>query len=105
MFSSDDRYFYDPTLDQGKGNYTVQRYLDDLTTRYGGVDSILLWPTYTNIGADARNQFDLFEALPGGLEGVRSVCDQLHARGVHVMVSEIVPVITISDTSSVAHKP
>jgi len=34
-----------------------------VTKRYGGVDSILLWPTYTNIGTDARSQFDLFSAM------------------------------------------
>ena len=56
-----DRYFYDPVAHK----YTVQKWLDDVNARYGGVDSILLWPTYTNIGADDRSQFDLFEAMPG----------------------------------------
>ncbi len=65
--------------------YTVDRFLDDLTARYGGVDAILMWPTYTNIGADDRNQFDLFRAMPGGLDAVRNVTAQLHARGVHVL--------------------
>ena len=47
-----DRLFFDPTAD----NYTVQRWLDDVNARYGGVDSILMWPTYTNIGIDDRSQ-------------------------------------------------
>ena len=68
------------------GNYTVQKYLDDVNVRYGGVDSILMWPTYTNIGADARSQYDLFNAMPGGLPGVRAVVDQLHAAGVKVLL-------------------
>ena len=35
-----DRYFYDPaTL-----TYTVDKYLKDVNTRYGGIDSVLLWP-------------------------------------------------------------
>merc|ERR1719272_517196 len=37
-----DRFFYDPVA----GNYTVQKYLDDVNARYGGVDAILMWPTY-----------------------------------------------------------
>ena len=45
-----DRYFYNATL----GNYTVARYLDSLTEQYSGIDSVLLWPTYTNIGAPLR---------------------------------------------------
>ena len=27
-------------------SYTVDRYLDDCKLRYGGIDSVLLWPTY-----------------------------------------------------------
>jgi gamma-glutamyl hercynylcysteine S-oxide synthase len=36
-----DRYLYDPVA----GNYTLDRYLDDLEKRYGGVDAVLIWPT------------------------------------------------------------
>ena len=40
-----DRYFYDPVA----GRYTVDRYLDDLTKRYGGIDAVLIWPTYPTV--------------------------------------------------------
>jgi hypothetical protein len=50
-----DRYFYDPLA----GKYTVDRYLDDLENRYGGIDAILIWPTYPNLGIDNRNQQDM----------------------------------------------
>ena len=69
----------------GAGNYTVQPYLKFLKDQYGGIDSVLLWPTYTNIGADDRNQFELIESLPGGLDGVRAVIDELHASGVNAL--------------------
>jgi len=58
----------------------------DVKDRYGGIDSLLFWPTYTNIGVDDRSQFDLFLAMPGGLPGVRTVVDQLHASGVKVLL-------------------
>ena len=38
---ADDTTFYDPSTH----TYTVQKWLDDVETRYGGVDSILMWPT------------------------------------------------------------
>lgn len=77
----EDRYLYDPE----RGVYTVDRFLDDLNKRYGGVDSVLLWHTYPNIGIDDRNQYDLLGDLPGGIAGVRSLIDQFHARGVRVL--------------------
>lgn len=77
----EDRYFYDPAARQ----YTVDKYLDDVEKRYGGIDSVLVWHTYPNIGIDDRNQYDLFRDLPGGTEGVRSMVDAFHRRGVHVL--------------------
>jgi hypothetical protein len=119
-----DLYFYDPDLQQ----YTVQRYgfpvmslvvikhfytmwlpsryLDDVKARYGGVDSLLIWPTYTNLGCDDRNQvrpafcwffmlcglycvvlpqYDMIRALPGHIEGLLNITQQLHGAGVRVL--------------------
>lgn len=78
----EDRYFYDPVA----GRYTVDRYLDDLERRFGGIDSVLIWPVYPNIGVDDRNQFDLARDLPGGLDGLRGAIDDFHRRGVRVFL-------------------
>ena len=64
-----DRYFYDPVA----GRYTVDRYLDDLEKRYGGIDAVLVWATYPNMGIDDRNQLEMVESMPGGMEGVRQM--------------------------------
>jgi gamma-glutamyl hercynylcysteine S-oxide synthase len=77
----EDRYFYDPVA----GQYTVNRYLDDLEKRYGGIDSVLVWHTYPNIGIDDRNQNDMLRAMPGGLPGVRQMVADFHRRGVRVL--------------------
>ncbi len=58
-----DRYFYDPVA----GRYTVDRYLDDLEKRYGGIDAVLIWATYPNMGIDDRNQL-----RDGGVHARRS---------------------------------
>ena len=78
----EDRYFYDPVA----GRYTVDRYLDDLEHRYGGIDSVLIWYIYPNIGIDDRSQFDVAHDLPGGIEGLRSAVAAFHARGVKVFL-------------------
>ena len=78
----EDRYFYDPVAHR----YTVDRYLDDLEKRYGGIDSVLVWHTYPNIGIDNRNQYDMLRAMPGGLDGVRQMVADFHRRGVRVLI-------------------
>ncbi len=76
-----DRYFYDPI----SGKYTVDRYLDDLQKRYGGIDAVLIWPTYPNMGIDNRNQHDMIRCMPGGVAGVRQMVADFHKRGVRVL--------------------
>ncbi len=76
-----DRYFYDPSA----GRYTVDRYLDDLEQRYGGVDAVLVWATYPNMGIDDRNQLQMVESMPGGIDGVRQMVADFHRRGVRVL--------------------
>ena len=76
-----ERYFYDPVA----GKYTVDRYLDDLQKRYGGIDAVLIWPTYPNMGIDDRNQHDMIRCMPGGIAAVRQMIADFHQRGVRVL--------------------
>jgi formylglycine-generating enzyme required for sulfatase activity len=76
-----DRYFYDPV----SGKYTVDRYLDDLETRYGGIDAVLVWATYPNMGIDNRNQLDMVRSMAGGIQGVEQMVKDFHRRGVRVL--------------------
>lgn len=76
-----DRYFYDPVANK----YTVDRYLDDLDKRYGGIDAVLIWATYPNMGIDDRNQQDMVRSMPGGAEGVKQMVADFHRRGVRVL--------------------
>src|SRR6266700_2830420 len=77
----EDRFFFDPV----EGRYTVDRYLDDLEKRYDGIDSVLIWHTYPNIGIDNRNQYDLLRDMPGGVEALRRAIEDFHRRGVRVL--------------------
>jgi gamma-glutamyl hercynylcysteine S-oxide synthase len=73
----EDRYFYDPVA----GKYTVDLYLGDLQSRYGGIDAVLIWPTYPNLGIDDRNQLDMIRSMPGGIAGVKQMVADFHRRG------------------------
>jgi iron(II)-dependent oxidoreductase len=76
-----DRYLYDSVA----GKYTVDRYLDDLQKRYGGIDAVLVWATYPNMGIDNRNQQDMVRSMPGGVDGVRQMVQDFHRRHVRVL--------------------
>ena len=76
-----DRFFFHPV----SGRYTVDRYLNDLKSRYGGIDSVLIWPTYPNMGIDDRNQQDMIRSMPGSLPGVKHMVEDFHKRGVRVL--------------------
>jgi formylglycine-generating enzyme required for sulfatase activity len=78
---AEERYFYDPAA----GEYTVGRYLDDLDRRFGGIDAVLIWPVYPNIGIDNRNLWDLHRDLPGGIPALRKMVEDFHKRNVRVL--------------------
>ena len=87
MFIGPQAHIYDKYLfGADAGIFTVDRFLDDLETRYGTIDWVLLWGTYTNLGVDERNQFQMaFEDVPGGVASWREVIvPAFHARGVRV---------------------
>ena len=76
-----DRYLYDRSTHK----WTVDKFLDDLTTRYGGINSVLLWQFYPNVGIDSRNNFDYIDSLPGGKAAAKQLVADFHRHGVKVL--------------------
>lgn len=71
--------------DRATGRYTVGKYLADVKRRYGGIDSVLVWPTYPNIGVDDRNTDQMIRDMPGGISGLRQMVADFHRAGVKVL--------------------
>ena len=46
----------------------------------------MIWQGYPNIGVDERNQFDLLESLPGGIEGLQGMVNDFAKYGVKVLL-------------------
>ncbi len=78
-----DHTFWSPE----KGEYLVDSYCKTMEKEFGGLQSVILWQSYPNIGIDERNQFDFFDALPGGREGFKQVVDDFHRNGVKVFIT------------------
>ncbi len=79
-----DQLFYD----HEKEKYTVQKYCDVMEKEFGGIQSVILWHSYPNIGIDQRNQWDFFFKMPGGLKALKEeVADVFHKNGVKVFIT------------------
>jgi formylglycine-generating enzyme required for sulfatase activity len=78
-----DHHFYDSNSKSYK--------LDDFVARgekwYGGDDVIGIWPTWPTLGLDERNQWDLYQDLPGGLEALNKLTSSLAKRGTKLFIS------------------
>ncbi len=73
---------YDPQTNQFK----IDSFLDEGELNFGGYDYMLLWHDYPRMGIDDRDQFNMYEDLPGGLEGLKKMVDKAHARDVQVFI-------------------
>jgi len=81
-----DRGFFDA----GQGSFNVDRALGEFESRFGPLDSVLVWPGYPNLGLDYRNQFDVVRDLPGGLPALRKVVEDFHRHGTRVLFPVVV---------------
>ncbi len=72
--------------DGGAGCYRLDSFLKRGEEAFGGYDNLILWHAYPRIGADDRNQFDFYRDMPGGLDGLRDLVEQCHARRVRALI-------------------
>jgi formylglycine-generating enzyme required for sulfatase activity len=81
-------FMYDASFyDHGAGHYRTAELIEHWTTRFGRIDSVLLWHAYPRLGFDSRTQFDFYRDMPGGIARLREeVADVLHGRGIRVFV-------------------
>jgi formylglycine-generating enzyme required for sulfatase activity len=68
------------------GKFHLNEYIAKGKSLYGGDDFIAIWPTWPTLGLDQRNQFDLFRDLPGGLQKIKSIGNELRSNGTKLFV-------------------
>lgn len=78
-----DQDFYDHKTRR----YTVDHYCQKMKREFGGFNSVLLWHSYPQIGIDRRNQFEIFDLMPGGKDSVLDVVRQFHKNDVRVFIA------------------
>ncbi|MBE0652880.1 MAG: sulfatase-modifying factor protein, partial [Bacteroidales bacterium] len=78
-----DHEFYD----QSNGGYQFDKFLDKCDRLCGKLDVYGLWPTWPTLGLDQRNQWDLYEDLPGGLAKLNELSQYAHEKGTAFFIS------------------
>jgi hypothetical protein len=68
------------------GEFEIDRFLNDGERDFGGYDGMLIWGVYPRLGVDERSQWDFYDDLPGGREGLRAMAKRARARGVRFFV-------------------
>ncbi len=66
--------------------FRIDEFLDEGEENFGGYDYMLLWRDYPRMGIDDRDQFAMYEDLPGGLDGLREMVERAHLRDVQVFI-------------------
>ncbi len=79
-------FAYDQRFWQPDTGFQVDAFMEEMRRRFGGLETVILWPAYPRLGVDDRNQFDFFRDMPGGLEGVKEACRKFHKHGVRVQI-------------------
>lgn len=76
MMNWDKRYY-----NYMDGKFHLDEHFNLMEKLIGGYDVFLLWPTWPAMGMDQRNQWDMYRTLPGGLEKLKKISEDLHQRG------------------------
>lgn len=69
------------------GNYDIKNCLKKYEDNYGGVDVVVLWPTYPQLGFDDRTQYSFYRNLKGGVNGLKQLVKTLHLLGKKMMIA------------------
>lgn len=81
-------FVWDHTFwDVENGSYLVDEYCQTMEKEFGGLQSVVLWHSYPNIGIDEKNQFEFFHAMPGGIDGLKQVVADFQQNGVKVFLT------------------
>jgi len=78
-----DHEFYDAE----NGGYQFGNFLEKCEEHCGKLDIFGLWPTWPTLGLDQRNQWDLYENLPGGLPKLNALSKYAKEKGTAFFIS------------------
>lgn len=78
-----DQSFYD----RFKATYTFGNQLKEWRSTFGHLDVYGIWPTWPRLGLDKRNQWDLYDDLPGGTEQLRNFAEVARQEGTKFFIA------------------
>lgn len=77
-----DKFYYD----YADKKFHIDEFIKRGKKLYGGDDFISIWPTWPTLGLDQRNQFDLFDDLPGGNAKIKQIAALCRTNGTKLFI-------------------
>lgn len=81
QFAWDHNYY-----DARDGKYHFEEFLKEGKRLLGGWDIFGIWPTWPRLGVDSRNQWDMYDDLPGGCETLKAFAGIAHEYGARFFI-------------------
>ena len=78
-----DHRFYE----RSSAKYNFFQFLEEGKKLFGGYDVFCIWPTWPRLGVDQRNQWDLYEDLPFGLEKIKELANYAQANSTKFFIT------------------
>jgi gamma-glutamyl hercynylcysteine S-oxide synthase len=82
MFAWDHEYY-----DRKTETYNYKNYLTKGKRYFNGWDVFCIWPTWPALGVDERNQWDLYDDLPGGLNQMKEFSEYSKSEGTKFFIA------------------
>ena len=73
--------------DRQEGEYNFKNYLQKGEKYFNGWDIFCIWPTWPTLGLDERNQWDLYDDLPGGLNKMKELSRYAKKQGTKFFIA------------------
>lgn len=77
-----DHYYYE----MKDNSYGYEEFLKNSQRLLGGYDIFAIWPTWPRLGVDSRNQWDIFDDMPGGCSQVKRFVENSHDYGTRFFI-------------------
>ena len=74
-------------FDKEREGYQIKDFFKEGQRLFGGYDGYGIWPTWPRLGVDERNQWDMYQDIPGGLPLLKHIAEFAQEQGTRFFIA------------------